>query len=51
MRAIHAGLLTALAALLISSCEAIQFGDPNEISPEARIGHSTDLWDLGRTSD
>jgi len=35
MRAIHAGLLTALAALLINSCEAVQFGDPNEISPEA----------------
>ena len=35
MNPLQASMLTALAALLISGCTAVQFGDPNELGPEA----------------
>ncbi len=35
MSPLRTRILTVLAALLISGCTAVQFGDPNESSPEA----------------
>lgn len=35
MNPLRAGVLAALAAMLINGCVAVQFGDPNDIGPKA----------------